>query len=121
MSRRYSIKNRGNKRATVVIERLLPNPDGTDRINEEVILRNDSASAVSMAGWTLEDESGRIWALVSLGSLNPGQSAAIKRNAMPMSLDNDGDKISLFNASHQLVDRFEYTGSQQGVWVETGH
>ena len=121
VSRTYSIKNRGNQRATIVIERLLPDPDGADRINEEVILRNDSASAVSMAGWTLEDESGRIWALVSLGSLNPGQSVAIKRNAMPMSLDNDGDKISLFSASHQLVDRFEYTGSQRGVWVETGH
>ena len=116
-----SIKNLGHQPSAVVIESLLPNPDGTDRINEKVMLRNGSGSAVSMTGWTLEDESGRIWALVSLGSINPGQSVAIRRNGMPMSLDNGGDKISLFNASHKLVDLFEYTGSQQGVWIQTGH
>ena len=121
LSHSYSIKDRRQSVSDVVIENLLPNPEGSDRINEEVKLRNGSGSAVSMTGWTLEDESGRIWALVSLGSINPGQSVTIRRNGMPMSLDNGGDKISLFNASHKLVDRFEYTGSQQGVWIQTGH
>ncbi|MFC1577638.1 lamin tail domain-containing protein [Thermodesulfobacteriota bacterium] len=121
LSRTFQIKDRGHQSSAVVIESLLPNPDGSDRINEEVMLRNDFGSAVSMTGWILEDESGRIWALVSLGSINPGQSVAIRRSGMPMSLDNDGDEISLFNASHQLVDRFSYSGSQRGVWIQTGH
>ena len=121
LSHSFSIKNRGNQASVVVIESLLPDPAGSDRINEEVKLRNDSGSAVSMEGWSLEDEGGRIWALVSMGDIDPGASKAIRRNEMPMSLNNNGDKISLFNASHELVDHFEYTGSQTGVWVETGH
>ena len=121
LSHTYNIKNRGHQPSAVVIESLLPNPDGTDRINEEVKIRNNFGSAVSMEGWILEDESGRVWTLVSLGSINPGQSVTIRRNGMPMSLDNDGDEISLFNASHQLVDQFSYSGSQRGVWIQTGH
>ena len=87
----------------------------------KLTLRNDSGPVVSMVGWTLEDESGRIWALVSLGNIDPGQSATIRRNGMPMSLNNNEDEISLFNASHELVDRFSYSGSQQGVRIQTGH
>jgi len=49
------------------------------------------------------------------------QSVTIKRNGMAMSLNNDDDEISLFNANHILVDRFTYTGSQQGIWIQTGH
>jgi hypothetical protein len=121
LSRTYSIKDRGDQPSAVVIESLLPNPDGSDRINEEVMLRNDSAIVVSMTGWTLEDESGRIWALVGLGNIDSGQSATIRRNGMPMSLNNNEDEISLFNANHILVDRFTYIGSQRAVWIQTGH
>ena len=119
--RTYTIKDRGHQPSVVVIESLLPNPNGSDRVNEEVALRNDSGFAVSMSGWTLEDKSGRIWALQSLISISPGQSVIIRRNGMAMSLDNDGDKIMLFNDSHKLVDRFEYTESQRGVRIQTGH
>ena len=70
----------------VVIESLLPNPVGSDRKLEEVMLRNDSASSVSMAGWTLQDESNKIWTLVSLGTIDAGQSATIQRNGMPLIL-----------------------------------
>lgn len=121
LSHSFQIKNRGQQSSAIVIESLLPNPVGSDRINEEVKLRNDSGSSVSMEGWILEDESGRVWALVSMGNIGPGQSMTIKRNGMAMSLNNDEDKISLFNASHGLVDHFEYTGSQRGVWIQTGH
>jgi beta-lactamase superfamily II metal-dependent hydrolase len=121
LSHTFQIKNRGNQPSAVVIESFLPNPDGSDRINEEVTLRNDSGSAASMEGWTLEDESGRIWALVSLGNIDSAQSETIRRNGMAMSLNNSGDKISLFNANHLLVDHFTYTGSQRGVWIQTGH
>jgi len=121
LSHTFQIKNRGHQPSAVVIESLLPNPDGSDRFNEEVTLRNDTVSVVSMEGWILEDESGRIRALVSLGNIDPGQSMTIRRNGMPMSLNNTGDEISIFNASHELVDRFSYPGSQQGVRIQTGH
>ena len=105
----------------VVIESLLPNPVGSDRKLEEVTLRNDSASSVSMAGWVLQDESNRIWALVSLGTMDGGQSVTIQRNGMPMSLNNSGDEIRLLDDTGLVRDQFRYTGSQQGVTIQTGH
>ena len=105
----------------VVIESLLPNPVGSDRKLEEVTLRNDSVSSVSMAGWVLQDESNKIWALVSLGTINPGQSATIQRNGMPMSLNNSRDEIRLLDDTGQVRDQFRYTGSKQGLVIQTGH
>jgi beta-lactamase superfamily II metal-dependent hydrolase len=121
LSHTYQIKDRGEQPTDVVIESLLPNPDGSDRINEEVTIRNDSGSTASMEGWTLEDKSGRIWALVSLGDINSAQSATIRRNGMAMSLNNAGDEISLFNADHELVHQFSYAVSQPGARIQTGH
>ena len=62
-----------------------------------------------------------VWVLVSLGNIDSGLSATIKRNGMAMSLNNNGDEISLFNANHGLVDQFSYLGSQRGVGIQTGH
>ncbi len=105
----------------VVIESLLVNPVGPDTEFEEVSLRNKGASPVSMVGWTLRDESGRIWTLVSLGTIGPGQSVTIRRNGMPMSLNNSKDEITLLNASVESLDQFSYAGSKEGVLIETHH
>ncbi len=120
-SHSFQIKNRDGSATTVVIESLLPNPVGSDRELEEVTLRNNGSSAVSMAGWRLQDESGRVWPLVSLGTLAAGQSATIRRNGMPMSLNNPGDEIVLLDANDSERDRFRYTGSTQGTVIQTGH
>ena len=69
----------------------------------------------------IQDESGRIWPLVSVGTIQPQSSATIWRNGMPMSLNNAGDEIVLVDPSNQIRDRFEYTGSQEGVLIQTGH
>ena len=99
----------------------MPDPVGSDRLFEEVTLRNSGTVAISMAGWTLKDLSGKIWTLVGLGMIQPGQSATIRRNKMPMSLNNPGDEIKLFDPCGQEKDRYEYNGSQEGVLIQTGH
>lgn len=111
----------GNTSADVVIESLLPNPAGDDTRLEEVTLRNKSTSAVSLANWFLQDESGRVWSLAALGSLPAGQSATIRRNNMPMSLNNDGDEIILFDENRVEADRVRYGATGEGSRVNTGH
>ena len=49
--------------AEVRIVALLPNPAGTDAGNEQVTIRNDSASGVNLAGWVLRDRAGNEFAL----------------------------------------------------------
>ena len=121
-SHTFQIKSRdGSSNSSIVIENLLPNPIGSDRDLEEVTLRNKSTASVSMAGWILQDESGRIWPLVSLGTIQPESSATMWRNGMPMSLNNDEHEIVLIDSSNQIRDQFHYTDSQEGILIQTGH
>lgn len=116
----FPIKQRNA--SAVVIESLLPDPsNGPDNQFEEVTLRNDGAAAVSMAGWLLRDAGGRVWTLVSLGTIASGQSATTQRNGMPMSLNNNGDVITLLDPSGQARDSFSYSASQRDVPIQTGH
>lgn len=67
ISRAFQAKQRDQPPAPgVTILSLLPDPIGSDRDLEEVELRNDLNVTVDMTGWLLRDESGRVWALVSL-------------------------------------------------------
>jgi hypothetical protein len=40
---------------------------------------------------------------------------------MPMSLNNNGDEIILFDADNGERDRFRYARTAEGVVVQTGH
>jgi beta-lactamase superfamily II metal-dependent hydrolase len=120
-SHNFQIKDRGATASSVVIENLLPKPPGPDSQNETVTVKNKGSVAVSLSGWRLQDESGRIWPLTAMGTVNPGQSATIRRNGMPMSLNDDGDEIVLFDASNAERDRFRYTSSVEGQVIQTGH
>lgn len=108
--------------ARLVIERLLPNPvTETDRMGETVTIRNTGRDAVDMSHWFLRDADGRVWALESLGAIAPGQRATARRNGMAMSLNNDGDTITLLGPTGRVVDSFNYATSQPGVEILTGH
>lgn len=124
-SRTFPIKAAGQPPAPVnpgvVIESLLPNPVGEDRDLEEVAIRNKGPAPVPLAGWWLQDADGRVWPLVSLGTLAAGQSVAIRRNGMAMSLNNDGDTVILFDSNQGERDRFQYQDSAEGVAIPTGH
>jgi hypothetical protein len=89
-------------------------------MNEQVMLHDTGSSPLNIGDWFLRDGSGRVWSLVSVGTLDPGQSATIRRNGMPMSLNNDGDIIVLLDAANQEQDRLEYTASVPGQVIQHG-
>jgi len=115
-----------NRRATVpglVIESLLPNPEGNaavERQLEEVTLRNAGQSDVSLTEWTLTDRAERAWTLGG-ATLRPGESVVIVRNGMPMNLNNRGDHIYLRDPSDNVIDEFQYGSTAEGAIVETDH
>jgi len=96
----------------VVIESLLPNPAGDDAQLEEVTLKNKGTALVSLAGWTLKDRSNLAWQLS--GNIGAGQSKTFRRNGMAMTLNNNGDEITLFDAGLAERDRFSYMSSTEG-------
>jgi hypothetical protein len=124
VSQAYSIKAGQSGLAAgqqVVIESLLPDPAGSDRELEEVTLKNKGAAPVEVSDWMIRDRSGRIWALSNVGAIEAGQCISVQRQGMPMSLDNDGDEITLVDGQNRPQDTFTYTGSVEGVAIETHH
>jgi hypothetical protein len=105
--------------ASVVITSLLPNPSGDDAQLEEVTLTNKGGASVSLVGWSLADRSGLTWTLD--GSVAAGQSRTLRRNGQPMSLNNAGDEIGLFDETNAERDRYSYAASVERTVIETGH
>ena len=117
----FQMKERDPAPSSVVIESLVPRPPGPDTQNETVTIKNKGPEPVPLAGWRLQDASGRIWPLTALQVLNANQSLTIRRNGMPMSLNDDGDVIVLLDGSNAERDRFSYTTSVEGQVIQTGH
>jgi competence protein ComEC len=120
-SKPFQIKGMNEISTGVVIKSLMPNPKGKDRELETVTLNNNGTNQIDMSGWKLQDESGKVWSLSSMGVLESGESKTIQRNGMAMDLNNSGDKIVLLSSSDQKIDVFEYTNSSENQPVITGH
>ncbi len=105
----------------LVIESLLPDPVGDDIDLEEVTIHNAGSASVAMSGWFLKDESGRVWTLAGLGTIAAGQSATVRRNHMPMSLNNTADIVSLIAPDNSIADSVSYSSTQEGTKILTGH
>ncbi len=116
-----AVKNRGEAGAPVVIESVLPNPVGSDRMLEEITLRNDGTQSVDIIDWILSDESGRIWTLAATDEIPAGEAITVVRRGMDMSLNNDGDTVQLTDSRGHTRDTFSYEESSEGERILTGH
>ena len=101
--------------SSAVIESLLPRPPGPDSVNEQVTVRNRGHITLFMAGWVPRDETGRIWKLDSLVSLNPGEAKPVQTKGMAMNLKDNGDTVSLIAPDGSKKDEFHYSGSQEAA------
>lgn len=117
----YQIKSRSTLASSVVIESLLPDPVGSDMRFEEVTIRNSGSFTVPLNGWVLRDKSNKIWPLAFLREIKAGQSLRVMRHGMPMSLNNDGDKIYLLDPNNSVKDSFVYQESHEGKVLNTNH
>ncbi|PCI32353.1 MAG: hypothetical protein COB54_07595 [Alphaproteobacteria bacterium] len=105
----------------VLIASVLPNPVGSDKDLEVVVLVNNTTNIISLEGWVLRDAAGLTWELNASHSLPPGMQLSLVRNGQAMSLNNGGDEISLIDSSGKLRDLFAYSGSSEGTVIETHH
>lgn len=101
----------------IIINELLPNPQGSDEENEWIELKNISNKTVDLTGWEISDASGKSAKLTrdKYGSLfiNPGDFFLLRRTQTKISLNNNGDTIYLKNKG-KVIDSVDYTGSPEG-------
>jgi competence protein ComEC len=111
----FDIKSNGVVPTGLKIKSLMPNPEGSDRLNETVTLENTSNQLISLHNITLKDASDKIW--IVEGDITAGTEKIIQRNGMPMSLNNSGDTIELIGPDGVVIDTMTYSSSTEGVSV----
>jgi hypothetical protein len=93
----------------VRITSILPNPSGPDAGFERLQLTNTGREAVNIAGWLIQDRSGR--GLNLEGSIEPRETRELKLQAGEMPLNNRGDEITLFDQNGKIMNAVSYSAS----------
>ncbi|MCB9732522.1 MAG: lamin tail domain-containing protein [Deltaproteobacteria bacterium] len=111
---------------TVIINELLPNPDGTDLGQEYVELVNTGDSDADLSGWTLGDAMDPARHVFAAGTILPAGGAlvvydrgehpgALLASTAMLSLNNTGETVTLTRADGVVADVVSYESSASGV------
>ena len=100
---------------TLVINELLPNPQGDDTTGEWIELKNEGNDEATLAGLTISDESGATYAFTTQqNQLPPRGLLLISRSQSKITLNNDGDMIVLKFQGKEIA-RAAYGKSEEGM------
>lgn len=113
--------------ANIVLNELLPDPQTplSDSKDEYIELYNDSDVAASLEGWSLRDKTNHVFKLGQL-QIDAHGYVVLKSAVTKISLNNDGDEISLIDPSGTVVDSSPNYGNAKpgltwglsdGVWA----
>lgn len=92
----------------MIIKEFLPNPVGPDKDGEYIKIFNDGDKAVNLAGWKISDASNKSFNLT--GTLGSKQELVLLSAQTKISLNNNGETISLADSKGVLADKLGYTG-----------
>lgn len=102
----------------VIINELLPNPQGDDSENEFIELKNLTDQEIDLEGWKIEDAAGIKFVISSQKLTNTKISAkgffVLWRKDSKIALNNSGTEIlKLYQPNNNLVDFVQYSGTVQ--------
>lgn len=93
----------------IVINEFMPDPEGTDTNNEWIELKNLSDSQINIAGYKLDDADGGSSPYVFPDTvLSPQETKAFYNNITKITLNNDTDRVRLFDPTNKLIDEILY-------------
>ena len=99
----------------IVINEILPSPEGPDQTDEWIELYNNNSFNVSLADWKLEDTQGTTTTYILpketiIGGLG---YLVLRRPETKISLNNDTDGVNLLWPDGKIVDVVSYQETQQ--------
>ncbi|OGF25868.1 hypothetical protein A2331_04755 [Candidatus Falkowbacteria bacterium RIFOXYB2_FULL_34_18] len=94
----------------VVINEILPDPNGKDTENEFIELYNNGEGDVNLRGWILDDEEGGSapYKFTEDTWLGSDQYFVVFRPVSKLALNNDIDTVRLFKNEKELVEEIKY-------------
>src|SRR3989338_6846148 len=100
---------------TLVINELLPNPQGDDTTGEWIELKNEGNDEATLAGITLSDESGARYTFTTQQKpIPPHGLLLLPRSQTRITLNNYGDIVTLQYQSKE-IDGASYGKSEEGL------
>lgn len=115
----------------VIINEILPNPQGSDEENEFIELYNTNNFDIDLSGWKIQDTEGTITTyIIPQNSIILANSFLVfKRPDTKISLNNSGDTINLLFPNNKITNFVSFTKSITGqsynlinsewLWSET--
>lgn len=97
---------------SVKINEFLPNPSGDETTDEFIELYNGSSSAVDLDGWQIKDASGTIFT-ISKETIGANDFLTFYRSETKITINNDGETLSLLHPNNNITDQVSYTGSAE--------
>ena len=97
----------------VLFKEVLPNPSGKDTEGEWIKIINSGTENISLSGWKLSDDSGKTFLLSKLKqnsqTISPEEELILPYSVTKISLNNNGDVLSLINNTGEIEDIISYT------------
>jgi hypothetical protein len=103
----------------VIIHSVLPNPAGSDKEGEWIVLKNRTDTQIALDGWTLEDASGKKALLNGVIGANEERTFTYKETKL--SLNNNEEKLILYDNNGVIAHEVFYEDvSEEEVVVFNG-
>ncbi len=115
------LNNTSSYSNSIIINELLPNPQGGDNENEYIELYNLSSETVDLAGWQLGDLSQRKYTIshsdFSYTAISAFGYFIIYRKESGLALNNSGDTVKLYQPDNHLLNQVTYSGAALAGWT----
>lgn len=98
----------------IILTEVLPDPEGRDSENEFIELFNQSQETINLASWTIKDMQEKTFVFKET-KLQPQSFLVLNIKETKINLNNDIDKIKLFNEKNELIDSVSYKESKTGL------
>lgn len=92
----------------LVINELLPNPEGSDEEYEYIEIKNIDKKTVRLAGWTLDDAVKGSAFHFTDESILAGKILVFERKKTRIALNNDTDTVSLIDPNGKVISSAKY-------------
>ena len=100
--------------AGIVLNEILPSPEGADETNEWIEIFNQNDFEIDLSSWKIEDTTGKI-ATYTLNTKIPGLGyLVLYRPETKITLNNDIDGLNLINPAGKIADLLSFEKAPLG-------
>jgi len=100
----------------ILINELIPSPEGTDALEEWIELKNADDAEVNLSQWKIQDTMGSVttYTFPEGTKISPNGFLVLSRPTTKITLNNDGDGLLLIQPNGNILDTVKYEKALRG-------